>query len=182
MRFACLHTLQDHEYALPQCPNDDPENFSWERSRDMSRTPNPPERQRRRAPSPPTPGPHHRSLRIRTNPRPSPYVPPHRQPLEQPRIQPLESGNNTTIRGRNLFEDFIGTLPRPFPAPAAAAAAPTPSPTRIPSPDVMQELYQHTRHPLDLRTHLTIVPSWPKRQKRSEVSAFYAMKKENICK
>lgn len=96
-------------------------------------------------------------------------------------------------RPRNLFEDFIATLPRPFPLPAAvggpepallspsspmssspsysslslttaslispATSAPSPHP-RTPSLDVMLELYSHTRHPLDLRTHLTILPSW----------------------
>lgn len=132
----------------------------------MSRTTNRPERQRRRPPSSPRPRPHHINLRIRTEPRPSPYVPPSRQPLKQPRRQSLESGNTfSRTRGKNLFKEFFATLTIPFPLSAAAAATPpTPSPPRTSSSDVMQEHYQHTRHPLDLRTHLTIVPSWAKKR------------------
>lgn len=61
--------------------------------------------------------------------------------------------------------------PRPFPVPAAEP----PASRRTPSPDLMQELYQHSRHPLDLRTHLTIVPSWEMKseEKHGECIIFY---------
>lgn len=99
-------------------------------------------------------------MTIRTGPRASPYLPPAQQ-LDQPprRQQPPSSGNNTFPRtARNLFQDVIPTLPRPNLLPAEPTSS-----RRTPSPDVMQELYQHFRHPLDLRTHLTIVPSWAKK-------------------
>lgn len=64
-----------------------------------------------------------------------------------------------------IFLSIFATLTIPFPLSAAAAATPpTHFSAQDPSPDVMQEHYQHTRHPLDLRTHLTIVPSWAKKR------------------
>lgn len=132
----------------------------------MSRTTNRPERQRRRPPSYPRPRPHHINLRIRTEPRPSPYVPPSRQPLKQPRRQSLESGNTfSRTRGKNLFKYFLPLLLYHFPCQQQQQQhLPPTSPPRTSSPDVMQEHYQHTRHPLDLRTHLTIAPSWAKKR------------------
>lgn len=47
-------------------------------------------------------------------------------------------------------------LPRPIATPAPVP----PVRDRSPSPDVLLIVYSHTRHPLDLRTHLTILPSW----------------------
>lgn len=102
-------------------------------------------RPRRRAPSPPT-------------------QPPPKQPIPSER-----SAFNTFPRratGRNLFEEFMSSLPRPFPlgnSRTPSLPPPPPPPTRSPSPDIMLELYTHTRHPLDLRTHLTILPTWSKK-------------------
>lgn len=116
--------------------------------------------QRRSAPSLPLSRSHQRTVNIRTGPRASPYLLPVQQLDQSPRRQqPPSSGNNTFPRtARNLFQDVIPTLPRPNLLPAEP-----PSRRRTPSPDVMQELYQHSRHPLDLRTHVTVVPSWAKK-------------------
>lgn len=64
--------------------------------------------------------------------------------------------NPTFPRGRakNLFSDFVASLPS-LPVPII----PSPRP-RSPSPDLFLELYSHTRHPLDLTSHLTIFPCW----------------------
>lgn len=55
--------------------------------------------------------------------------------------------------------------PQPPRTPSPAPRAPSPPlvqmpPSRTPSPDIFLELYQHGRHPIDDRSHLTIIPSW----------------------
>lgn len=175
--------LEDHIYALPECTNNDPGDDprlgmipAPERQRRPAPSPprsnQPTERegnhqrqrnhqsQRRPAPSPPLSRSHQRTVTIRTGLRASPYLPPAQQ-LDQPprRQQPTSSGNNTFPRtAKILFQDVIPTLPRPN-----LLLAEPPSQRRTPSIDVMQELYQHSRHPLDLRTHLTIASSWAKK-------------------
>lgn len=68
-------------------------------------------------------------------------------------------------RGRNLFQEFMASLPRPI----SATAVRSPPRTRTPSPDIFLELYSHTRHPFDFRTHLTILPSWARKvEKKSQ--------------
>lgn len=171
--------LQDHYYQLPECTNNNPyddlglgmSGAVWprpnqpesQRRPSAQRRPSPEsqrsqssKRQRRRAPSPPRYSPHHRNLRIRSSPRVLPYdVSPNQQ-------QQLPARTFPRGRARNLFEDSLTTLPRPFPV----LAAEPPASRKTPSPDLMQELYEHNRHPLDLRTHLTIVPSWAMKTKK----------------
>lgn len=115
--------------------------------------PQPTRPQRRRAPSPPTPGPQ----RGRTSPRPTPYAtPPSRS---QPSAitgkgSAFSSHTFPRSRARNLFSDFAAYLPS-----LLVSRVPSPRP-RSPSPDILLEFYTHTRHPLNLRKHLTILPSW----------------------
>lgn len=170
--------LQDHYYQLPECTNDnlydDPalgmsgDVWPWPNQPENQRRPSPQrrpahenqrsqssKRQRRRASSPPRYSPHQRNLRIRSSSRVLPYDV---SPTQQ---QQLPARTFPRGRPRNLFEDFLTTLPRPFPV----LAAEPPASRETPSPDLMQELYQHNRRPLDL-THLTIVPSWAMKSKK----------------
>lgn len=169
--------LQDHQYALPDCPLPtsptlrDPTlgmtGAGWPANPFLKRPRPRVPRQRRRAPSPPRPRP----PRVRSSSR-SPYAPPRQRESpqrqeQQQQQQPSTFRNHTfpIARARNLFQDFVAALPRPIPTPA-----PAPSPrTRSPSLDVFLELNAHTRHPLDLRNHLTILPSWAiKAEKESQ--------------
>lgn len=94
--------LQDHQYALPSCSNNDPgDDPSLGMTGDVSaRTNNPPERWRRPAPPPPprSRAPQ-RAVRIRTSPRSSPYVP-LRPQLEKP---PIPGNAFPRARARSLF-------------------------------------------------------------------------------
>lgn len=160
----------------------------------------------RRAPSPPPAWFFPRQVRHRRA-APSP-----------PTRVPFEDSFPSPVRPKNLFNDFLPTLPRPSaatggsppaplapspsepPAPSAystsspsysssslslmtasVGTSPAPSPPlRSPSPDVMLELYSHTRHPLDLRKHLTILPSWGvkgKKEQLGECVVCYSMNK-----
>lgn len=146
---------QDHTFSLPRgCPNKTPPPYS------ASNPPlqPPPEARRRRAPPPPPPGPSRGRgiLRRRSAAEgASPYLRPGTQPA------PI-----SFQRVRNLFSDFVPDLLAPgsppmvrtFPGPSTSPE-PLP-PSRTPSPDIMQEVYSHTRHPVDERSHLTILPSW----------------------
>lgn len=143
---------------------------------------------RRRAPSPPSPpraigrgrgGPYPVG---RGRPRPS-------NPLADTRPRGLTpSQQSAFVRARNLFRDFIPNIEPPMvrtfpgpsvqpprtqtpPEPPRTPSPPepprTPSPpllavpvSRTPSPDIFLELYQHGRHPIDDRSHLSIIPSW----------------------
>lgn len=146
--------------------------------------------ERRPAPSPPMPGPRPRVLqeRRRPNSRPTqrrqrgrtsakspPYASPRQRESHQgqePTVIPSEEsafGSHNFLRadgrGRNLFQEFMASLPRPI----SATAVRSPPRTRTPSPDIFLELYSHTRHPFDYRTHLTILPSWARKvEKKSQ--------------
>lgn len=146
---------QDHTFSLPRsCPNKTPPPFS---SSNPPLQP-PPEPRRRRAPPPP---PTHRPSRGRGILRrseadgPSPYLRPGPAPA------PI-----SFRRVRNLFSDFVPDLLAPGSPPMVRtfpdqSRSPEPlPPSRTPSPDIMQEVYSHTRHPVDERSHLTILPSW----------------------
>lgn len=115
--------------------------------------PQPTKHQRRRAPSPSTPGPQ----TGRTNPRPTPYAtPPSRS---QPSAIPGEESAFSThtfprSRARNLFSDFAASFPS-----LLVPRVPSPRP-RSPSPDILLEFYTHTRQPLNLKKHLTILQIW----------------------
>lgn len=170
-RFRCESPLyiplQDHQYAVPEdCPIvvsptlRDPSigmtGEVWPPNPALQR-PQPRRPQRRRAPSPPTSRPQRGRISSR---RASSSSPPYRLPSrsEQSFIPGERSvfRNPTFPRGRarNLFSDFVASLPS-LPVPRI----PSPRP-RSPSPDLFLELYSHTRHPLDLTSHLTILPSW----------------------
>lgn len=131
--------------------------------------PQPTRPQRRRDPSPPTPG------RGRTSPRPTQYVsPPCRS---QPSATPGEGSAFSShtfprSRARNLFSDFAASLPS-LPVPRV----PSPRP-RSPSPDILLEFYRHTRHPLNLKKHLTILQSWEMKSEEERKGEFicYGMK------
>lgn len=84
-------------------------------------------------------------------------------------------------RARNLFADFIPnihSLPSPpmvrtFPGPQQPARTPSPPP---PSPNIFLQLYQHSRHPVDTRSHLTIIPAWVEKPRRKrKVNAAFVM-------
>lgn len=191
---------QDHQFQCPECPLPSSPTLNSHFNLGMHGEVCPHQRlpaslanqlsgHRRPAPSPPPPhGPSPRQVRL----------------APSPTTRVLSEGSiPRPVRPRNLFNDFLATLPRPFQLPAAAGgsdpAPPAPSPPaqlpyspsspfssspsysslslttasinsspnfvpspppRTPSPDVMLELYSHTRHPLDLRIHLTILPSW----------------------
>lgn len=177
--------LQDHQFECPECllPSSPTLNGHFELGmhgevwprRQLPASLSTPHRRRRPAPSPQQSRPRPRKRRAAPFP-----------PISRPDAIPSYGSAFRTIpsatRPRNLFQDFMATLPRPFPIPAAtgtpspvsspssastrsalslslSSAASSPPP-RTPSSDVMLELYRHTRHPLDLRTHLTILPSW----------------------
>lgn len=86
------------------------------------------------------------------------------------------------LRARNLFADFIPNIQSPpsppplvqaFPGPQQPPRTPSPPlpdipPSRSPSPDIMLELYQHSRHPIHNRSHLTIIPSWSRKAPKEE--------------
>lgn len=140
---------QDHQFALPPCCPDHPETPPA----NPALQPRPePRRQRRRAPLPPRRG------RGRGILRPIPV-----RPGTQQQGPPV-----SFQRVRNLFSDFVPNILPPSPPMVNTFPGPrTPSPeleplppSRTPSPDVFQEVYSHTRHPVDERSHLTIVPSW----------------------
>lgn len=81
-----------------------------------------------------------------------------------------------------MFADFIQSPPSPppmvrtFPGPPRTPSPPLrppspplpPPPSRSPSPDILLELYQHSRHPVDDRSHLTIIPSWSQKADKEE--------------
>lgn len=158
---------QDHVFALPlDCPDHPktpPKPFS---------AANPPlqpalEPRRRRAPPPPTGQGRvlgrgrvilsSRSAQTDSSPYARPPIPSEQSAFVRPPFQ----------RARNLFADFIPNMPpspppmvRPFPEPAASPGPQPLPPSRSPSPDIFQEIYSHGRHPIDNRSHLTIIPSW----------------------
>lgn len=159
--------MQDHQFQCPECPLPSSTTLNghfnlgmteelWPlRSLPSSLKSTP--RQRRRAPSPSTSRPQQRGKTAAAAvARRSPYAIPSEGSA-------FSSTFPRATRGMNLFRDFMATLPRPFSMSAAGRSTP-PSPVVPPSPatpfpDIMLELYSHTRHPLDLRTHLTILPS-----------------------
>lgn len=198
--------MQDHQFEGSQCPLPSSPTLNgyfdlgfhgevWPSERlPPSLRPSP--RQRSPAPAPPSSSATELSPRAR---RPAPSPPStaaaaRRLPTSRPqqrgrtttataaRVSPYpipseESAFSSTLpRARNLFSDFIPTLPRPFPIPGRSRSSPPtpvappspeiPPPPRVPSPDIMLELYSHTRHPLDLRTHLTILPSWAEKAEK----------------
>lgn len=189
--------MQSHQFECPECPLPSSPTLNghfevgmlgevWPlRSLPSSLQRRPAPRARRPAPSPPRTAAASRSptsrpeQRGRTAARRSPYL----IPSEGPAF------SNPLSWPRNLFADLMSTLLRPFPIPAAGSrsrsspptsVAPpspeTPPPPRTPSPDIMLELYSHSRHPLDLRTHLTILPSWAQKaekEKRGECVTCY---------
>lgn len=124
-------------------------------------------RGRRPAPSPPTPR-RQRPSASRSQPYAHQSFHPRDRPLT-PFIGPLVS------EGETCLKDFIPTLERTYPLASTSIPSPpgtrTPSPPRTtPSPDIFLEFYTHTRHPLGLRTHLTILPCWAlKAKKKSRV-------------
>lgn len=81
-----------------------------------------------------------------------------------------------------MFADFIQSPPSPppmvrtFPGPPRTPSPPLrppspplpPPPSRSPSPDILLELYQHSRHPVDDRSHLTTIPSWSRKADKEE--------------
>lgn len=81
-----------------------------------------------------------------------------------------------------MFADFIQSPPSPPPmvrtflgpprTPSPPLRPPSlplpPPPSRSPSPDILLELYQHSRHPVDDRSHLTIIPSWNRKADKEE--------------
>lgn len=162
--------LQNHTFELPTCPipsSPTLNNPSLGMTGEVWPS-NPAPRQRRRAPLPPSPRRPRRSAPFPTSssaPRSPTYAPPPRH------LIPSEgSAFNTyprrAARGRNLFEEFVSSLPRSFPLENSGTPSPPPPVTRSPSPDIMLELYSHTRHPLDLRTHLTILPTWSRKAEK----------------
>lgn len=151
---------------------------------------------RRRAPSPPRPIGRGRggTYPVGRYPvgrgRSGPYVPPAIPSEASALVRPFQ-------RARNLFADFMPNSPpspppmvRTFPGPLAVVTSqppPQPSrtsspqpprtpspplavmpPTRTPSPDIFLELYQHGRHPVDDRSHLSIIPSWAIKAEKEE--------------
>lgn len=171
-RLACDHSLyvarQDHAFALPlDCP-DFPTRTTPPPANPALQPPLDP--RRRRAPPPPRPrgtGRGRGILRNETYNR-SPVIPSQQSAFVRP---------SSFQRARNLFADFIHNLRPPspppmvrtFPGPQTLSPEPQPlPPSRSPSPDVFQELYQHSRHPVDNRAHLTIVPSWGLKVEKEE--------------
>lgn len=153
-RLACDHSFfvarQDHVFALPlDCPDKTPPRPSFSAANPPLQPP--PEPRRRRAPPPPRPRGTGRGRGILRRVDTDPYNRPNILSERSAFVRPLQ-------RARNLFEDFIPNLLPVIPAPSPEPQ-PLP-PSRSPSPDVFQELYQHSRHPVDDRMHLTIVPSW----------------------
>lgn len=183
--------LQDHQYALPNCPLRNSPTLNghfnvgmtgevWPANSALQQRPFPRvPRQRRPAPSPPRPTVTPTNSRSPQQ-RPSPRVPRQRRCAPSPprptgttnsrspyaRRRGLELSQNAfpRARARNLFQDFTATLPRPFDT--SAVAPPAHARDRTPSPYVRLEVYSHTRHPLDRRTHLTILPSWAMKAKK----------------
>lgn len=149
---------QDHVFALPLgCP-DHPATPPPPFSATNPPLQPPPEPRRRRTPPPPRPRGRGRGILRPAAVGASPYERPGSQqpPAVRPPPPPFQ-------RVRNLFSDFVpNILPaspptvRTFPSPQRQ---PLP-PSRTPSPDIMQEVYSHGRHPVDERSHLTIMPSW----------------------
>lgn len=141
--------LQDHQYALSDCSiptspslNDPSLGMTGELWPSASQQRHRPSRQRRRAPSPP--GNHQRPPQRRhapSPPRPSPRTS-SRAPYQSPR-QFSNRFPRGRGRGRNLFEQFMASLPRPIATPALVP----PVRDRSPSPDILLEVYSHTRHP-----------------------------------
>lgn len=163
--------LQDHQFECPDCPLPNPPTLNgysdlgmtgevWPSERlPPSLQPRP--RQRRPAPPPPP-----------SATRSTPYPPP-RQPVIPSEVSAFNTFPGAARgRGRNLFLDFMASLPRPVHAPVDSSSttrAPSPPRTRSPSPDIFLELYSNIRHPLDLRAHQTIMPSWAKKAKKESM-------------
>lgn len=166
--------LQDHQFQLPDCPLPSSPTLNhpslgmtgevWPMTTLPSSLQNRP-RPRRPAPSPPSSSAI-RPERRAAAPRSPPYAPPPPRHLIPSEGSAFSTFPRRAGRGRNLFEEFMSTLPRPFPLPGPRAPSPPPPATRSPSPDIMLELYSHTRHPLDLRTHLTILPTWSRKAEK----------------
>lgn len=188
--------LQNHQYECPECPlpssptlNGYPDlGFHGEvwtserlppslcptpRRRRRSFSPPSARSPRRPTPSPPSSSAMEPERRGAAATRSSPYSPPPPPPPAPPPRHPILSEGSDfhtfprrAARGRNLFEDFVSSLPRPSPLGNNTTPSPSPPTIRSPSPDIMLELYSHTRHPLDLRTHLTILPTWSRKAEK----------------
>lgn len=144
---------QDHLFALPvDCPARTPPKPPANPALEPQATPP----RRRRAPSPPI----GRGRGILRN---SPYLrPPGGIPSDQSAFRPV------IHRARNLFTDFVPNI--------MSAGSRSPSPQPLPPDDIFQEVYSHTRHPIDDRSHLTVIPSWAikaEEEKRGECVICY---------
>lgn len=174
---------QDHQFRLPDCSSVPP--------------PRPPMPVSAAANPPLQPAPESRRGRIMTRRRaPSPPRPvgrggPYVRPTTYSEDSAFARPSLPFVRARNPFADFIPNIESPpspppamvrtFPGPSAVTQSlppppRTPSPplpelppSREPSPDIMLELYQHTRHPIDSRNHLTILPSWSRKAVKEEM-------------
>lgn len=104
----------------------------------------------RRAPAPPAP-----LGRGKGPERPQPYPRPS-----------IPSDQSAFVRrfgtARNLFANFIPNIESPAPPPPtmvrtfpgpSRTPSPPPPPASTPSPDIFLELYKHSRHPVDTRSH-----------------------------
>lgn len=121
---------------------------------------------RRRAPAPPAP-----LGRGRGPERPGSYPRPSIPSDQSAFVRPFGTS-------RNLFADFIPnnespappppTMVRTFPGLSRTPSPPPPPASRTPSPDIFLELYEHSRHPVDTRSHLTILPSWSRVAEKEE--------------
>lgn len=138
-RLACEGSLyvarQDDQFALPDCPD--------------NRTPRPlgPPYSAVNPPLQPAPEPHRARVRRRRAPSPP---------------RPVGRG-----RGGPYLRPDIPSEDSAF-GPQQAPRTPSPPlleipPSRSPSPDILLELYQNSRHPVDKRYHLTILPSWSRK-------------------
>lgn len=170
-RLACDRSYfvarQDHQFALPaSCPDNrpvrpagpfSPANPPLQPAPEPRRIPI-----RRRAPSPPRPigqgrgGPYPVGRG-----RPRAPIPSEDSAFGRPSLP--------FARARNFIPNIESPssppppMMRTFPGPAPRTPSPPLAqmpPTRTPSPDIFLELYQHGRHPIDDRSHLTIIPSW----------------------
>lgn len=156
--------LQDHQFECPDCPLPNPPTLNGYSDLGMTGEVWPSER------LPPSLQPRPRQRRPAPPPlsatRSTPYPPP-RQPVIPSEVSAFNTFPGAARgRGRNLFLDFMASLPRPVHAPVDSSSttrAPSPPRTRSPSPDIFLELYSNIRHPLDLRAYQTIMPSWAKK-------------------
>lgn len=171
-RLACDRSLyvarQDYQFALPECPDR------------LPRTP-PVPFSAANPPLQPASEPHRARVRRRAPPPPRPVG--RGVPYLRPTIPSEDSAFGRPSlpfgRARNLFADFIPNIQTPPSPPPMVRTFPgprTPSPplphipsSRSPSPDILLELYQQSRYPVDERSHLTIIPSWSRKAPKEEM-------------